>query len=442
MLRSDWTTGIATAGLALGLSGCFAYNQGVRDIDRHPTVDTGVGASILMPGQAAPTLRPQLPARGHGQPAGSHGQPGAAGSEAVTAGVAATTSPPMTAIGGSRIDEQTHLEWKEEPQFHKYLMAPLALIAAPFKKLLGESTPPETGPPVPEQSIPRPTIEPKPAPLDYETAQLEAMEQELSQRALSSAARPGAPQPQTAASTAGASGISIADELAALQRSPSNPVPPRVVVRQPVEIHDTPTLPSTRPPPLTTREQDVADGIVDRNDDGRIDMWIYRTNGHITRKQLDQNFDGRPDTTHHYDPVTHQLSQVTEDSNHDGAIDSWTDYRDGSVVRRRVDSNGDGSVDTWTYYRNGKIARHEQDTTGDGFRDRAGFYRDGRLSHEELDSNADGLIDITNHYDGREQLTRREEDTDLDGKIDVISHYEGGRLARKELLGDTESIRR
>ena len=55
MLRSDWTTGIATAGLALGLSGCFAYNQGVRDIDRHPTVDTGVGASILMPGQAAPT---------------------------------------------------------------------------------------------------------------------------------------------------------------------------------------------------------------------------------------------------------------------------------------------------------------------------------------------------------------------------------------------------
>ena len=164
--------------------------------------------------------------------------------------------------------------------------------------------------------------------------------------------------------------------------------------------------------------------------------------GKITRKQLDQNFDGRSDTTHHYDPVTHQLSQVTEDSNHDGAIDSWTDYREGSVVRRRVDSNGDGSADTWSYYRNGKIARHEQDTTGDGFRDRAGFYRGGRLSHEELDSNADGLADITNHYDGREQLTRREEDTDLDGEIDVISHYEGGRLARKELLGDTESIRR
>ena len=329
MLRSDWTIGIATAGLALGLSGCFAYSQGVRDIDRHPTVDTGVGASILMPGETAPTLRPQLQA-------GGQGQPRAPGSEAITPGVAATTSPPMTAIGGSRIDEKTHLEWKEEPQFHKYLMAPLALIAAPFKKLLGESTPPETGPPVPEQSIPRPTIEPKPAPLDYETAQLEAMDQELSQRALSSAARPGTPQPQTAAYTAGASGISIADELAALQRSPSNPVPPRVVTGQPVEIHDTPSLPSTRPPPLTTREQDVADGIVDRNDDGRIDMWIYRTNGHIIRKQLDQNFDGRPDTTHHYDPVTHQLSQITEDSNHDGAIDSWADT--GKAVSSGVES--------------------------------------------------------------------------------------------------------
>ena len=435
MLRSHWMTGIAVGGLALGLSGCFAYNDGVRDIDRHPTVDTGVGASILMPGQTAPTLRPRLPAP-------SYGQPAAPESEDIAAGTAGATSPPMTAIGSSGIDEKTHLEWKEEPQFHKYLMAPVALVAAPFKKLLGESTPREPGPPVPEQSISRPTIEQKPAPLDYETVQLEAMERELSQRAPSSAARPATPQTQNFASSDGASGISIADELAALQRSPSNPVPPRAAVEQPVEIHDTPISPGTRPPPLTTREQHVADGIVDRDDDGRIDMWIYRTDGHITRKQLDQNFDGRPDTSLHYDPVTHQLSQVAEDSSHDGALDSWTDYREGSVVRRRVDSNGDGSVDTWTYYRNGKIARHEQDTTGDGFRDRAGFYRDGRLSHEELDSNADGLTDITNHYDGREQLTRSEEDTDLDGEIDVISHYEGGRLSRKELLGDTESIRR
>ncbi len=435
MLRSHWMTGITAAGLALGLSGCFAYREGVRDIDRHPTVDTGVGASILMPGQTAPTLRPQLPAA-------SSGQPATPGPESIAAGAGGTTSPPMTTIGGSRIDEKTHLEWKEEPQFHKYLMAPLALVAAPFKKLLGESTPPEPGPPVPEQKIARPTIEQKPAPLDYETAQLEAMDRELSQRAPPLADRPGTPQPQVAASSAGASGISIADELAALQRSPSNPVPPRVAIAEPVEVHDLPSLPSTRPPPLTTREQDVADGIVDRNDDGRIDMWIYRSDGQIIRKQLDQNFDGRPDTTLHYDPVSHQLTQVAEDSSHDGSIDSWTDYREGSVVRRRVDSNGDGSVDTWTYYRNGKIARHEQDTTGDGFRDRAGFYREGRLSHEELDSNADGLADITNHYDSREQLTRREEDTDLDGEIDVISYYEGGRLSRKELLGDTESIRR
>ena len=442
MLRSHRITGIVSAGLALGLSGCFAYSEGVRDIDRHPTVDTGVGASILMPGQTAPALRPQPPAGSRGQPTGSPSRPGATGSEGSAAGAGGTTSPPMTTIGGSSIDEKTHLEWKEEPQFHKYLMAPLALLAAPFKKLLGESSPPEPGPPVPEQSIARPTIKPKPAPLDYETAQLEAMDRELSQRAPSSADRRGTPQPPIGATSAGASGISIADELAALQRSPSNPMPPRVAMEQPVEVHDTPSLPSTRPPPLTTREQDVADGIVDRNDDGRIDMWIYRSNGQITRKQLDQNFDGRPDTTLHYDPITHQLSQVAEDSNHDGAIDSWTDYREGSVVRRRVDSDGDGSVDTWTYYRNGKIARHEQDTTGDGFRDRAGFYREGRLSHEELDSNADGLADITNHYDGREQLIRREEDTDLDGVIDVISHFQAGRLSRKELLGDTESVKR
>ena len=64
-------------------------------------------------------------------------------------------------------------------------------------------------------------------------------------------------------------------------------------------------------------------------------------------------------------------------------IDSWTDYRDGRVIRRRSDANNDGAVDSWTYYRNGEVSRHERDTTGDGFRDRVGYYRDGQLAWEE-----------------------------------------------------------
>ena len=38
---------------AAGLAGCF-YGHTKRNIDRNPVVDTGVGASVVMPGQSAP----------------------------------------------------------------------------------------------------------------------------------------------------------------------------------------------------------------------------------------------------------------------------------------------------------------------------------------------------------------------------------------------------
>ena len=37
---------------AASLVGCFAYGRAHRDVDRSPTVDTGVGATILYPGES------------------------------------------------------------------------------------------------------------------------------------------------------------------------------------------------------------------------------------------------------------------------------------------------------------------------------------------------------------------------------------------------------
>ena len=51
--------------LAAGLTGCFAYTNVRRDTDRQPIVHTGVGATILMPGQSAPALPETV--RGVGQ---------------------------------------------------------------------------------------------------------------------------------------------------------------------------------------------------------------------------------------------------------------------------------------------------------------------------------------------------------------------------------------
>ena len=415
------------------LAGCF-YSRRAADVDRNPTVDTGTGASIIMPGQSAPPM-------GRASGTGEGGIP--------------TATPNIQMIGGSEIDEERHETGKEDPLLFKALTTPLAVVAAPFvaaAEALRGDEPPEPGPQVPAHKPERPETRQGPPPADskraarglpdssaaappvqtarvpdFETQQLEAMERELAERQ----ARAPAPSPAPAVAPRRAAGPSIADELAALQRAPRAAPRRPHAVREPLE---TTTDPARYP--VAGSEQAPADGIVDRDEDGRIDMWLYRQDGDIVRKVIDQDFDGRPDTTLHYDPATHRLARIEEDGDRDGATDSWTEYREGELTRRRVDSDHDGNVDTWTFYRDGEISRHEQDTTGDGFRDRVGHYEGGALRREEQDHNGDGRPDVTEHYDARQKVSRREEDRDHDGRIDVISHYENGRLARRELLGD------
>ena len=61
--RSPAAALIAASTLA---TGCLYYGHQTHDVDRTPIVDTGVGASILMPGQSAPELpRARRPWFGH-----------------------------------------------------------------------------------------------------------------------------------------------------------------------------------------------------------------------------------------------------------------------------------------------------------------------------------------------------------------------------------------
>lgn len=357
--------------------GCLYYGNQSRDVDRTPIVDTGVGATILMPGQSAPSFPAGPATPGGAAPEGGGG---------------------VSMIGGTRVDETTHVRVHEEPVWLKYLTLPFAAVAAPFvaakEAIQGE---PEPGPEVPRVDPPRPQAAVKGPAASYEDRRLAALEQELDQRQASAAA-PGAPPGRPGAGRA----PSIADELAALQREPAAS-----------SASSAPSVPeSTRAEPRAqTSPEPIADGIVDRNQDGRIDLWIYREKGEIVRRILDEDFDG--------------------------AADSWIEYQDGVPVRRRADTNQDGTVDSWTFYRDGETSRHEQDTTGNGFRDRIGFYEAGKLVREEQDTLGSGRPDVIVYYGDRERIVRREEDTDHDGRIDVISHYENGRLSRRELMEGT-----
>ena len=375
--------------------GCLYYGNQSRDIDRTPIVDTGVGATILMPGQSAPSFPGGSATPGGAAPgapgSGSGGPDSAPGSGAPAGGGR------ISMIGGTRVDETRHVRVHEEPVFFKYLGLPFALAAAPFvaakQAIEGE---PEAGPEVPRVDPPRPQAAAKPPGASYEEHLLDGLERELDQRQAPAAApRAGAAPGQPGATRA----PSIADELASLQRTPAGssapPAPPA-----PESAPSEPRVPSASEP--------VADGIVDRNQDGRIDLWLYREQGEIVRRVLDENYDG--------------------------AADSWIEYQEGVPVRRRADTNHDGAVDSWTFYRDGQTSRHEQDTTGNGFRDRVGFYEGGKLVREEQDTLGSGRPDVIVYFDDREQIVRRAEDTDHDGSIDVISHYQNGRLTRRELM--------
>jgi antitoxin component YwqK of YwqJK toxin-antitoxin module len=257
----------------------------------------------------------------------------------------------------------------------------------------------------------------------------QTMERELEGR--QAAAAPPRPRAIATPGVTSPSSPSFAAELASLKSAPALAPPPRWSERAQHAGAGAPSLPA----PLALRPAAAtADGVVDRDQDGRVDQWIFRQNGEIERIELDENGDGRADRVLHYDLETNQIHRVEEDADGDGASDSWTEYVDGRIARRRGDGDGDGQIDTWSFYRNGEISRHERDTSGDGFRDRTGYYRNGKLVREEHDRNGDGVPDAVIHYDSLERPVRREEDNDGDGRPDVISYYDGGKLARRELL--------
>jgi hypothetical protein len=446
--------------VSLGLAGCFAYSNVKRDTDRNPIVHTGVGATILMPGQAPPALPQSMlnasrygtaqggptqgstsgSSSGYGSGSGSgsaSGAPGAApapGYAGAPAGGGYAAAPGAVPgqsniqfIGGAELEEVTHRQIRQDPLGVKALLAPVAMVAYPFKKayeaLQGDPEPVVT----PEAQAAQPR-----GPTDYQGAyeqnQLDQLERQLGPSAAPPGPAPQAAPPRAAPEVASApppGGGSIADELALLQRR----VQPRGIA--PEAANGAPPVPGQPTP------SGVADKVTDRNGDGRPDLWQYRDGGALVRELFDEDSDGRVDHTVRYDPATGQKVSEEEDSDVDGRIDSWVEYRNGEVVRRRQDANHDGEPDAWTLYRGGQLARVEEDRNGDGFRDRVGYYQSGKLRREVEDANGDGRPDRVTVFDGSERATERTEDLNGDGMIDARSFFENGKLVRREIVDES-----
>src|SRR5271166_948055 len=448
--------GAALCALALGCG----YGNVHKNFDNTPDMMTGVGATIIMPGQSLPPLPTPGVTNSQGRTAAGSSS-GSSGSQGMGAGNPGGQSQDPTSsqypyapgagggapggnqpspsnmvfIGGVHQDEQSSYEHHNEPEWLKPLLFPFALVAYPFTKaseaLSGDDN--QNGP-----AVPRP--DPQPArPLTHEEMQarqeaaaLGDLQHQLEQRGQAPQADPGSASLQASAAPAqGATAPSIAEELAALQaRRDGRPL---AQLTQPVQGSTAPSAPS-QGQAVTATGSGVADLVEDRNHDGRPDHWVYREGGRIVREAFDDHGKGVPDRILYYDATGTQVVRSEEDTNGDGRIDTWTDYKNGQIVNRRADTDGDGMVDTWTFYHDGQVVRLEQDTDGDGLPDRIEFYEGGHRVREERDRN--GKPAVITYFDKNDQPTQRDEDTDGDGVLDMRSYYSAGKLVRREVMNE------
>jgi hypothetical protein len=433
---------IISLGLMTAL-GC-AKGESKTAAQRHPQIERGVCAVVLMPGQNVPMGEPGAqPGCGGGfSSIGGGGVQMEAENEsrreakfplgAVLAGPAAVVGGGIAKAGEMLGDDPTQSNQSQSGQGQSSQSQSGQSQAGQGQS--GQSQSSQSGPVA--QSAPPAPRDPQ---LAQEEARLAALERELARR---SAPAPPAgessasdfpipipvPIPPAFLPNARPSGrsLSIADELASLQastRPEAKAPPPDLVV----------------PGSVRAESGGVADRVADRDGDGRPDHWIYRQDERPVRELFDENGDGNPDRTVLFDPESGQERRVEEDRNLDGRLDSWVDYREGTISRHRRDTDYDGSPDSWSFYLAGELARQEEDLNGDGFRNRIAFFESGRLVREREDRDGDGRIDRVTLYDGTERVAQRDEDRDGDGLIDTRSYYEAGRLVRRELVSE-ESV--
>jgi hypothetical protein len=105
----------------------------------------------------------------------------------------------------------------------------------------------------------------------------------------------------------------------------------------------------------------------DQNHDGRPDLWrYYDRQGHLTRVEIDTNFDGRTDHRDYYRDGA--LTRSESDRNFDNRIDlvEEFDLTGRQHVRSVVDANFDGAADLLVLFENGRPVHTEWATANAG----------------------------------------------------------------------------
>ncbi len=119
-------------------------------------------------------------------------------------------------------------------------------------------------------------------------------------------------------------------------------------------------------------------------------------------REVDTNYDGIKDVIRRYNDQGDAIEELA-DTNHDGALDTSTQFSRGRISRVSVDLNQDDKPEETRYYQGGQLSRVQRDTNGDGKPDIWEIYSDGRLQRMGVDVDFDGRVDRWN----RDEVTAR-----------------------------------
>ena len=114
-------------------------------------------------------------------------------------------------------------------------------------------------------------------------------------------------------------------------------------------------------------------------------------------READLNGDRRKDVVRLYDNEGVPTREEA-DRNFDGRIDEITEFTNGRIALREMDTTDNGMIDTKIFYENGQPVRAERDmasrsTTGQWRPDTWEYYADGRTVRIGTDVDGDGKVD-------------------------------------------------
>lgn len=134
-------------------------------------------------------------------------------------------------------------------------------------------------------------------------------------------------------------------------------------------------------------------------------------------REIDTNLDGIKDVVRTFNPRGEALHEEV-DRDYDGRVDLWINFVDGRLAQEDVDTNKDGKADVWKFYVDGQLQRVRRDRNFDGKPDIWEIYARGRLERLGLDDTFDGHVD---RWDRDEQLKYEAEAADRKARDEMMN---------------------